>query len=122
MTKVQAANVISRLSIMPFLGKVEKVKLEMKPEMGITAQTSEVPRVQEMLQISEVPQVQQMSQTSGAPQVQEMLYQFIFTTDEKLTIVYSILDRIPITLVFSHVNWCKIDVFTLNIMVLMFSL
>ena len=43
MTKVQAASVISRLPIMPFLGKVEQVKLEMKPEMGITSQTSEVP-------------------------------------------------------------------------------
>ena len=43
MTKVQAANVISRLPIMPFLGKVEKVKSEMKPEMGITSQMSEVP-------------------------------------------------------------------------------
>ena len=42
------------------------------------------------------------------------LYQFIFTTDEKPTVVYSIPDRIPTTLAFSHVNWCKIDVFTLN--------
>ena len=42
------------------------------------------------------------------------LYHFIFTTDEKPTVVYSILDRIPTTLAFSHVNWCKIDVFTLN--------
>ena len=41
-----------------------------------------------------------------------------FTTDEKLTIVYPILDEIPTTLAFSSVNWCKIDVFTLNIMVL----
>ena len=43
MTKVQAASVISRLPIMPFLGKVEKVKSEMKPEVGITKPTSEVP-------------------------------------------------------------------------------
>ena len=43
MTTVQAASVISRLPIMPFLGKVEKVKSEMKPEMGITKPTSEVP-------------------------------------------------------------------------------
>ena len=50
------------------------------------------------------------------------LYQLIFTTDEKLTIVYSIPDRIPTTLAFSHMNWCKVDVFTLDIMVLMFSL
>ena len=47
-----------------------------------------------------------------------MLYQFIFTTDEKLTIVYPIPDEMPTTLAFSSVNWCKIDVFTLNIMVL----
>ena len=46
------------------------------------------------------------------------LYQFIFTTDEKPTVVYLIPDEIPTTLAFSHVNWCKIDVFTLNIMVL----
>ena len=50
------------------------------------------------------------------------LYQFLFTTDEKPTVVYPIPDEIPTTLAFSHVNWCKIDVFTLNIMVLMFSL
>ena len=42
-------------------------------------------------------------------------YQFL------LTIVYSIPDKIPTTLPFSHVNWCKTDVFTLNIMALMFS-
>ena len=46
------------------------------------------------------------------------LYQFIFTTDEKPTVVYPIPDEIPTTLAFSSVNWCKIDVFTLNIMVL----
>ena len=50
------------------------------------------------------------------------VYQFIFTTDEKPTVVYSIPDRIPTTLAFRHVNWCQIDVFTLNIMVLVFSL
>ena len=31
---------------------------------------------------------------------------------------YSIPDEIPTTLAFSHVNWCKIDVFISNIMVL----
>ena len=31
---------------------------------------------------------------------------------------YSILDEIPTTLAFCSVNWCKIDVFTSNIMVL----
>ena len=31
---------------------------------------------------------------------------------------YSIPDEIPTTLAFSSVNWCKIDVFTSNIMVL----
>ena len=48
MTKVQTANIISRLPVMPFLGKVEKVKSEMKPEMGIMSQMSEVPQVQEI--------------------------------------------------------------------------
>ena len=66
MTKVQAANVISRLPIMPFLGKVEKVKSEMKPEMGITSQTSEAPQVPPTSQTSEVPQVPRMSQMSEA--------------------------------------------------------
>ena len=65
MTKVQAASVISRLSIMPFLGKVEKVKSETK--LGITKPTSEVPRVPETSQTSEAPQVPEMSQTSEAP-------------------------------------------------------
>ena len=44
------------------------------------------------------------------------LYQFIFTTDEKPTIVYPVLDEIPTTPAFSCVNWCKNDVFTSNIM------
>ena len=48
------------------------------------------------------------------------LYQFIFTTDMVPMIGYPIPDVIPTTLAFSSVNWCKIDVFTLNIMVLMF--
>ena len=39
---------------------------------------------------------------------------FIFTTDEKPTVVYPILDEIPTTHAFSSVNWCKIDVFTFN--------
>ena len=46
------------------------------------------------------------------------VYQFIFTTDEKPTVVYPIPNEIPTTLAFSSVNWCKIDVLTLNIMVL----
>ena len=44
------------------------------------------------------------------------LYQFIFTTDEKPTVVYPIPDEIPTTLALSSVNWCKIYDFTLNIM------
>ena len=36
MTKVQAGNVISRLPIVPFLGKGEKVKMETKPESATT--------------------------------------------------------------------------------------
>ena len=67
MTKVQAASVIGRLPIMPFLGKVEKVKSEMKPEMGIMSQMSEAPQVQKTSQTSEAPQVQETSQTSEAP-------------------------------------------------------
>ena len=43
MTKVQAASVISRLPVIPFLGKKEKVKAETKPEMGTTEPPSEVP-------------------------------------------------------------------------------
>ena len=71
MTKVQTASVISRLPVMPFLGKVEKVKLETKLEMGITKPMSEAPRVPETSQTSEAPQVPEMSQTSEAPQVPE---------------------------------------------------
>ena len=67
MTKVQAASVISRLPIMPFLGKVEKVKLETKPEMGIMKPMSEVPQVPETSQTSEAPRVSEMSQTSEVP-------------------------------------------------------
>ena len=75
MTKVQAANVISRL---PFLGKKEKVKAETKPEMGTTGPTTEVPQVPEVSQTSEAPQVPEMSQVlevsqvPEAPQVPEM--------------------------------------------------
>ena len=71
MTKVQAASVISKLPIMRFLGKVEKVKLETKPEMGITKPMSEAPQVPETLRTSEVPQVPEMSQMSEVPQVPE---------------------------------------------------
>ena len=54
-TKVQVASVISRLHVIPFLGKKEKVKVETKPEMGTTEPTSEVPRVPETLQVLEAP-------------------------------------------------------------------
>ena len=47
MTKVQAASVISRLPVIPFLGKKEKVKSEMKQEMGTTESMSEAPQVPE---------------------------------------------------------------------------
>ena len=40
MTKVQVASVISRLPIVPFMGKKEKVKVETKPEMGTTEPTA----------------------------------------------------------------------------------
>ena len=55
MTRVQAASVISRLPVMPFLGKVEKVKSETKLEMGITKPMSKAPQVPETLQMSEAP-------------------------------------------------------------------
>ena len=43
MTKVQTASVISRLPVIPFLGKKEKVKAETKPEMDTTGPKPEVP-------------------------------------------------------------------------------
>ena len=43
MTKVQVASVISRLPVIPFLGKKEKIKVRTKPEMGTTEPTLEVP-------------------------------------------------------------------------------
>ena len=43
MTKVQVASVISRLPVIPFLGKKEKVKAETKPEMGTMEPTTEAP-------------------------------------------------------------------------------
>ena len=57
MTKVQVASVISRLPVIPFLGKKEKVKVETNPEMGTMEPTSEVPRVPETSQVSEAPRV-----------------------------------------------------------------
>ena len=45
MTKVQAASVISRSPVIPFLGKKEKVKVETKPEIGTMGPPSEVPQV-----------------------------------------------------------------------------
>ena len=42
MTKVQVASVISRLPIVPFLGKKEKVKAETKSEMDTTEPTTTV--------------------------------------------------------------------------------
>ena len=43
MMKEHVASVISRLPVVPFLGKKEKVKVETKPEMGTTEPTPEVP-------------------------------------------------------------------------------
>ena len=71
MTKVQAASVISRLPVIPFLGKKEKVKLETKQEMSTMESTSGVPPVPEMSQTSEVPPVPEMSRTTEAPRVPE---------------------------------------------------
>ena len=53
-TEGQAASVISRLPVIPFLGKKEKVKAEAKPEMGTMEPTTEAPQVPEALQVSEV--------------------------------------------------------------------
>ena len=54
MTKVQVASVISRLPIVPFLDKKEKVKAETKPEMDTTEPTT---MVAPQLQNPEVPPV-----------------------------------------------------------------
>ena len=43
MTKVQVASVISRLPVIPFLSKKEKVKLETKQKIGTMESTSEAP-------------------------------------------------------------------------------
>ena len=43
MTKVQVASVISRLPVIPFLGKKEKVKVETKPDTDTMEPTAEVP-------------------------------------------------------------------------------
>ena len=72
MTQVQAASVISRLPVILFLGKKEKVKSEMKQEMGTMESMSEAPQVLETSQTSEAPQVPETSQTPEAPQVPEM--------------------------------------------------
>ena len=71
MTKVQAASVISRLPVIPFLGKKEKVKSQMKQEIGTMEPMSEAPRVPETSQMSEAPQVAETSQTSEASRVPE---------------------------------------------------
>ena len=58
MTKVQAASVISRLPIVPFLHKKEKVKAEIKSEMDTTEPTTTAaPQLEnpEMPQVTEMP-------------------------------------------------------------------
>ena len=57
MTKVQAANVISRLPIIPFLGKSEKVKAEMKSESVTMETTTTTVTEAPQLDISEMPHV-----------------------------------------------------------------
>ena len=59
MTKVQAASVISRLPVIPFLSKKVKVNMETKQDMGTMESTSEALRVPQTSQTSEVPQVQE---------------------------------------------------------------
>ena len=67
LTKVQAASLISRLPVIPFLGKKEKVKVETKPEMGTMKPTTEAPRVSEASQVLEAPQVPEVPQVPKSP-------------------------------------------------------
>ena len=63
MTEMQAASVISRLPIVPFLSKKEKVKVETKSEMDTTEPTTMVaPQLEntEMPRVSEAPPVTEM--------------------------------------------------------------
>ena len=69
MTKVQAASVISRLPVIPYPGKKEKVKAETKPEMGTTEPTTEMSQVPETSQVPEMSQVSETSRVSEAPRV-----------------------------------------------------
>ena len=63
MTKVQTASVISRLSIVPFLGKKEKVKAETKPEMDTVEPTTMAPPQLENPQVPPVTETPQVSET-----------------------------------------------------------
>ena len=72
MTKVQVASVISRLPVIPFLGKKEKVKVETKPEMGTTEPRTEAPQVPEMPRVLKAPRVPEMPRVLKAPPVPEM--------------------------------------------------
>ena len=73
MTKVQATNVISRLPIVPFLGKSEKVKAEKKSESGTTepmmTTTMTVAPQQDILEMPCVTKLERVTATSTEPRV-----------------------------------------------------
>ena len=58
---------------------------------------------------------------SNFPKIKKRKKDFVAVSDtyrDNISDGYSTPDEIPTTLAFSSVNWCKIDVFTSNIMVL----
>ena len=70
MTKVQAANVISQLPIIPFLGKSEKVKAEMKPESATMEPMTTTTTVAPQQDILEMPCVSELERvTATEPRV-----------------------------------------------------
>ena len=70
MTKVQAVNVISRLPIILFLGKGEKVKTKMKPESATTEPTTMTMTAAPQGDIPEMPRVSELERvTASKPRV-----------------------------------------------------
>ena len=57
MTKVQVANVISRLPIVPFLDKKKKVKAKTKPEMDTMEPITMVAPQLENPEVAQVPEI-----------------------------------------------------------------
>ena len=82
MTKVQAASVISRLPIVPFLGKKEKVKADTKAEMDTTEPTTMAPP---KLENPEVPPVTEMPRVPEMPQVSEQEREITRTVEPQVT-------------------------------------